>query len=161
MPVDNFKCHGCFSLQYFAHLACLSVLTRQVKCPPTAAYLTSATLFFMPLHPRCGLLSEPALAIHPSIIHSNAPHLWLVVGWCDTPVTLEEPVKGRLTWQSVGEPGEKIIVQYAKKKKKNSGQTSLTKTAFLWLFSVFSNLRAAQNNWGSIKWCSFFCWPWW
>lgn len=43
MSVDNR--HGCFSLQYSAHLACLSVLTRQVKWSP-AAFLTSLTLFF-------------------------------------------------------------------------------------------------------------------
>ncbi|CAF89471.1 unnamed protein product, partial [Tetraodon nigroviridis] len=60
-----------------AHLACLSVLTRQVKCSP-AAFLTSLTLF---LTLSSSPLSEPALATHPLIVHSNALLPWLVVGW--------------------------------------------------------------------------------
>lgn len=47
------------------------------RCLPDFCYL----VFLCPPHPRCGLLSEPALATHPLIIHSNAPHLWLLVRW--------------------------------------------------------------------------------
>lgn len=82
MSVDNR--HGCFSLQYSAHLACLSVLTRQVKCTP-AAFLTSLTLFFM----LSSSSAVRACARHPSIDHSFKRSAFVVGGrlgsaWCDT-----------------------------------------------------------------------------
>lgn len=117
LSVDNR--HGCFSLQYSAHLACLSVLTRQVKCTPTA-FLTSLPLFFT----LSSSLSSAvrARARHPSIDHSFRRSASVVGGrlgsaWWDTPVKLEETVKGWLTHQAVSWPGKIIIAGHKNKEE--------------------------------------------
>lgn len=77
MSVDNR--HGCFSLQYSAHLACLSVLTRQVKCTPRCfpdlSYLIFDALLAVV---RCPSLRSPP--IHWSFIPTLCFRGWWSAG---------------------------------------------------------------------------------
>lgn len=132
------NCHGCFSLQYFAHLACLSVLTRQVKCHPRCLPDFCHLIFYTP---------PPSLwSAVPCIDHSFKRSAFVVGGRRD--VTHRSSWRLKVNWpdsRSVSGPGgEKNHSRAFGNKNFALRQTGHCSYCYFW---ALSTCRSAQNYW--------------